>query len=51
MSESIDHDKICLRLNEGRGKNILIHLNQREIEIIFVEIFMRRYKKRLKYDF
>ena len=50
MSKSIDHDKMYLRFNEKRGENTLIRLNQRKIEIILVEFFMRHSEKKLKYN-
>ena len=51
MSKSIDHNKICLCFNKRREESILTRLNQYKIEIIFVEFFMRRNEKRLKYNF
>ena len=51
MSRSIDYDKMCLYFNKRREESILIYLNQREIEIIFVKFFIRHNERELKHDF
>ena len=50
MSESIDHDKMCLRFNKKREEGIITRLNQRKIKIILVKLLIRLNEKRLKYN-